>query len=134
MAAETASLSAFTEFARKGALEAALPEACLGVLDLMIEEVFMNVCCHAYPDGAPGIVTLTYSIPSPGELSVEVGDQGVEFNPLNADPPDLESDLAKLKIGGLGIFLVKTLATSLAYRRDDGWNRLTFGLSAGSYW
>jgi anti-sigma regulatory factor (Ser/Thr protein kinase) len=42
--------------------------------------------------------------------------------------------LAKLKIGGLGIFLVKTLATSLAYRRDDGWNRLTFGLSAGSYW
>jgi serine/threonine-protein kinase RsbW len=132
MAAETASLGALTEFARTGALQAGLPEASLGVLDLMIEEVVMNVCCHAYPNGAPGIVALTYSIPSPGELSVEVGDQGVEFNPLTAEPPHLDSDLENLPIGGLGIFLVKTLATSLAYRREGGWNRLTFGISAGS--
>jgi hypothetical protein len=32
----------------------------------------------------------------------------------------------------LGIYLVKTFATSLTYRREQGWNRLTFGISAGS--
>jgi serine/threonine-protein kinase RsbW len=117
---------------RKGALEASLPEARVGELDLLVEEVFMNVCCHAYPDGAPGIVAVTYSISKPGELSVEIADQGVEFNPLTAAAPDTTLNIEGLPIGGLGIFLVKTLAQSLEYRRDSGWNRLTFGISAES--
>jgi serine/threonine-protein kinase RsbW len=132
MSANTASLHAATEFVRAGALEAGLPEARIGELDLLIEEIFMNVCCHAYPDGRQGVVTLTYSVPAPGELSVEVADQGAEFNPLTAPPPDLTLDLESRPIGGLGIFLVKTLAPSVTYRRDRDWNRLTFGMSAGS--
>jgi serine/threonine-protein kinase RsbW len=132
MAANTASLRAAMEFARSGALEANLPEARLGELDLLIEEIFMNVCCHSYPDGRQGLVTLTYSVPTPGELSVEVADQGAEFNPLTAAPPDLSLDLESRPIGGLGIFLVKALAQTITYRRDRDWNRLTFGLSAGS--
>jgi serine/threonine-protein kinase RsbW len=132
MAAETGSLSAVMEFVRKGALEASLPEARLGELDLMLEEAFMNVCSHAYPDGMPASVTVTYSVLAPGELSVEVADQGIEFNPLMAEPPDLTLNLERRPLGGLGIFLVKTLASSLTYRRDSGWNRLTFAISAGS--
>jgi serine/threonine-protein kinase RsbW len=130
IAAKTASLRAAMEFIRMAAREASLPEARFGELDLLIEEVFMNVCCHAYPDGMQGIVTLTYSVPAPGQLSVEVADQGAEFNPLTVEPPVLNRE--NLRIGGWGIFLVKTLATSLTYRRDCGWNRLTFGISSGS--
>jgi len=132
LAANTASLAAATQFVRTGALEASLPEARMGELDLLIEEIFMNVCCYAYPDSMQGVVTLTYSIPAPGELQVEVADQGAEFNPLAAAPPDLTLNLEGRPIGGLGIFLVKTLAPSAIYRRCGGWNRLTFGISAGS--
>jgi serine/threonine-protein kinase RsbW len=132
MAANTASLHAVMEFVRAGALEAGLPQARVGELDLLIEEIFMNVCHHAYPNGQHGVVTLRYSIPAPGELSVEVADQGAEFNPLTAPPPDLTLNLQSRPIGGLGIFLVKKLASSIAYRRDRDWNRLTFGISAGS--
>jgi len=132
MAANTAFLHAAMEFVRAGALEANLPEERIGELDLLIEEIFMNVCCHAYPDGRQGVVTFTYSIPAPGELRIEVADQGAEFNPLTAPPPDLTLNLESRPIGGLGIFLVKTLAPSIAYRRDRDWNRLTFGMSAGS--
>jgi serine/threonine-protein kinase RsbW len=132
MTAETASLRAAQEFVRTGALEANLPESRMGELDLLIEEIFMNVCSHAYPHGRDGAVTLSYSIPSPGELSVEVADQGAEFNPLTAPPPDLTLDLEDRPVGGLGIFLVKALAPSATYRRDRDWNRLTFGMSAGS--
>ena len=132
MAAKIACLSAVMEFVRKGALEARLPEARIGELDLLIEEAMMNVCRYAYPDGMPGSVTVTYSVPAPGELSVEVADQGVEFNPLATEPPDLNLKLEQRPIGGLGILLVKTLATSLTYRRELGWNRLTFGISAAS--
>lgn len=133
IAAKAASLRAVTEFVHKGALEASLPAARIGELDLLIDELITNVCIHAYPaDVLPGVVTVKYSVPAPGELSVEVADQGVEFNPLKAEPPDLTLSLEERPIGGLGIHLVKTLATSLTYRREQGWNRLTFGISADS--
>jgi serine/threonine-protein kinase RsbW len=132
MAAHTGSLQAALEFVRTGALEASLPHTRIDELDLLIEEIFLNVCRHAYPDGGQGVVTLTYSVPTPGELSVEVADQGAEFNPLTAAPPDLTLNLESRPIGGLGILLVKSLAPSITYRRDRGWNRLTFGMSAGS--
>jgi anti-sigma regulatory factor (Ser/Thr protein kinase) len=132
LTANTASLHAATEFVRTGAREASLADPRIGELDLLIEEIFMNVCSYGYPDGRQGVVTITYSTPAPGELSVEVADQGAEFNPLTAVPPDLTSNLESRPIGGLGIFLVKTLAPSITYRRDRDWNRLTIGISAGS--
>jgi anti-sigma regulatory factor (Ser/Thr protein kinase) len=120
------------EFVREGALDAALPEARLGEVDLLVEELIMNVCAYAYPDDRPGDVTVTHSSPGPGELTVEVADQGAEFNPLKAEKPDLTLSLEARPVGGLGIHLVKTIAKSLSYRREQGWNRLTFGISAGS--
>jgi anti-sigma regulatory factor (Ser/Thr protein kinase) len=128
--ARPASLSAVTEFVHKGAEEAGLPEERIGELDLVIDELVMNVCMHAYPADSSGDVTVTYSVPALGELSVEVADQGPEFNPLDQEPPDLTLGLADRPIGGLGVYLVKTFAKSLNYRREHGWNRLTFGISA----
>lgn len=128
--AKAESLGPATEFVRKGAREANLPESRIGELDLLIEEILMNVARYAYPADAPGIVTVSYSIPLPGELALEVGDQGVEFDPLKANPPDLTLDLAQRPIGGLGILLLHSLAKSLTYRREEGWNRLRFGIAA----
>jgi len=130
--AKTTSLRQVMDFVRKGAAEARFPEARMGELDLMIEEIFVNVCRYAYPDGTTGMVTITYWISVSGELKVEVADHGVEFNPLAAEPANATLDLEDRPIGGLGIFLVRTLAASLTYCREAGWNRLTFGISAGS--
>ena len=99
-------------------------------LDLLIEEILVNICRYSYPEGAPGTVVVTYSIPASGELTVEVSDQGVEFDPLRVSPPDLTLDLAQRPVGGLGIWLVKSFARSLTYRREQGWNRLTFAIAA----
>ena len=115
-----------------GAIEANLPEARISELDLLVEELVVNVCAYSYPHDTNGDVTITYSIPRPGELSIEVADQGTEFNPLKMEKPDLTLSLEARPIGGLGIHLIKTFAKSLSYRRERGWNRLTFGVSAGS--
>jgi serine/threonine-protein kinase RsbW len=130
LVAKAESLGPATEFVRKGAREANLPESRLGELDLLIEEILMNITRYSYPEGAPGVVTVMYSVPEPGELAIEVGDQGVEFDPLKASLPDLTLDLAGRPVGGLGIFLAKSFAKSLTYRREQGWNRLTLGISA----
>jgi len=126
------SLGPVTEFIRKGAREANLPESRTDELELLVEEILANIWKYSYPKDAPGTVTVTYSVPAPGELAVEVGDQGVEFDPLKANPPDLTLDLAQRPIGGLGILLLKSFARSLTYRREQGWNWLTFGVSANS--
>ena len=130
--AEVSSLGEVTEFIRKGAREASLPVERVSELDLLIEEIFMNVCRHAYPDGIPGVVRITYSVSLAGELKVEVADQGIEFNPLEAGPANTTLDLEHRPIGGLGICLLKTLAPSLSYCREGGWNRLSFGISGDS--
>jgi anti-sigma regulatory factor (Ser/Thr protein kinase) len=132
LVAEAGSLDRATEFARKGAGEANLPEQRIAELDLLIEEILMNLSLHAYPDGAPGNFTITYSVPERGELRIEFADQGREFDPLVAATPDLTADLSGRPVGGLGIFLIKSFANSLTYRREAGWNRLAFGISAGS--
>ena len=99
-------------------------------VDLLVEEIFMNIARHAYAEGASGVVSVTYSVPEPEELTVEFGDQGLAFDPLAVSPPDLTSDLAQRRAGGLGVFLLKQFADSLSYRREEGWNRLTLGVSS----
>jgi anti-sigma regulatory factor (Ser/Thr protein kinase) len=132
VAAKPASLRLVREFVRRGALEARLPESRIGELELLIEELIINVCAYAYHDRADCDVTVSYSVPESGELSVEVADQGAEFNPLDAAAPDVTLRLEARPIGGLGIYLVKTFTSFLTYRREQGWNRLTFGISAVS--
>ena len=128
--AEAESLGPVSHFVREGACEANLPVARLGELDLLVEEIFMNIARHSYPEGSPGPVSVTYLVTGPGELSVEFGDQGVEFDPLTVEPPDLTLDIEHRPVGGLGIFLLRAFADSLSYRREQGWNRLTFGMSS----
>ena len=102
----------------------------MGELDLLVEEIFMNIARHSYPKGALGVVSVVYTVWEPGELGVEFGDRGAAFDPLAVPPPDLSSELDERRAGGLGVFLVKELADSLSYRREEGWNRLTLGISA----
>ena len=99
-------------------------------LDLLMEEILMNIFVHGYGKTAPGPVTIAYTIPAQGKLAIEIRDQGVEFNPLTATLPDLTLSVEERRIGGLGILLLRSLAGSLRYCREDGSNRLMFEVSA----
>jgi serine/threonine-protein kinase RsbW len=95
-------------------------------LDLLLEELFMNVARHAYPAGCEGSVELSWAVPKPGELLVQISDWGSPFNPLDSSPPDYSRSLADRPLGGMGIHLVKTLADSLEYEWKEGRNLLSF--------
>lgn len=123
------SLAPATEFVRDGAREAGFTGDRLGEVDLVMEELFMNVASYAYPAGEPGAVEITWSLPHPGVLSVEIADRGFAFDPLRGEDPDLTSELSERPIGGLGIFLVRGMTSALDYRRDGDWNRLHFEMS-----
>jgi serine/threonine-protein kinase RsbW len=119
------SLGEFRRFIREGAAACGITAAQVDKLDLVMEEILMNVARYAYvPD--TGTAEVAYWQSSPGRLRVEVSDQGHPFDPFQADPPDLTRSLADRRIGGLGVFLVRTLVQSVAYRREDGRNVLSF--------
>jgi anti-sigma regulatory factor (Ser/Thr protein kinase) len=126
------SLKTATEFVRRGACKAGLTGERLGAVDLVIEELFMNVARHAYPSGANGIVQITWSVPQPSLLAVEIADEGAAFDPLSKAEPGLEPSLGERPVGGLGVFLIRRMTSVLQYRREDGRNRVLFEISAAA--
>lgn len=94
-------------------------------LNLAIEEWVANVINYAYPKGTRGHVELTAEI-SGGLLTLVIKDHGIPFDPTGYDDIDVEAELDDRPIGGLGIYLVKTIMDTMAYRRTpDGYNVLT---------
>ena len=123
--ASAGSISALSEFVRGGAVAAGIAENELAKLDLVLEEILINVARYAYTPGT-GEVEVAYAQAGPCKLHVEIADYGRIFNPLTADPPDLSRGLADRPIGGLGVFLVKSMVDSIAYRREGDQNILSF--------
>ena len=52
-------------------------------------------------------------------------DDGVPFNPLNVQEPKVTAALEEREPGGLGLLMVKKMASDLSYAYEDGYNVLT---------
>ena len=107
-----------------GEAEGLQPDAIFSV-NLALDEVVTNIIRYAHDDDGrqhPIVVRLTLE---PGVLTAEVEDDGRAFNPLEAPAPDLHASIEERPIGGLGIHLVRSVMSSVEYRREDGRNVLT---------
>ena len=101
------------------------PIAIRNQLDLVIEELFVNVCSYAYEEPGECRVEYVYS-PDPRTITVSIEDRGIPFDPLAHADPDKPSSVQEAPIGGLGIFMAKRISDSIAYRRDGDTNITTF--------
>lgn len=93
-------------------------------IELAMEEILVNIFNYAYPD-RPGEVEIVCGLDDGGGLQVEVSDQGIPFNSLSRENPDLQADIAERNVGGLGVYFVKQLVPAIRYRREEGRNILT---------
>jgi serine/threonine-protein kinase RsbW len=93
-------------------------------LNLALDEIVANVAKHAYPKGSEHDFALHVTM-SDKEFVACIEDDGVEFNPVGHPAPDLDAPLSERKEGGLGIFLVRQIMTSVEYQRVGGKNILT---------
>ena len=123
--ASAGSISAFSEFVRDGAAAAGVATHEFGKLELVLEEILINVARYAYTPET-GAVEVAYAPAGPCKIRIEIADFGRVFNPLEADPPDLSRGLADRPIGGLGVFLVRSMVDSIDYRREQNRNILSF--------
>jgi len=84
-------------------------------IGLAIEELFVNIVNYAYnPEVGKAWVSCDYN-QKEQELTLEFKDEGMPFNPLTVEEPDIESDIISREIGALGIFLAKKCMDSIDY-------------------
>ena len=104
------------------------PAALTFKVNLVLEELVLNVINYAYDeDGHQVDVRL---ICNEDDLVIEITDEGKPFDPLHDAPdPDMDSPMEERRIGGLGVYLVRTMTSDMQYRREDGKNHMTVAVS-----
>ena len=122
-----ASFVALRDFVTDAAKAAGLNDEQLWKLELVFEEVVVNVIRYAYPAGAANTVSVGYAVHE-NHFAVQVRDSGKPFDPIAGADPDLTLGIAERRIGGLGRFLTRQLASHAEYARQDGHNVLTFAI------
>lgn len=93
-------------------------------IDVAVEELFVNIAQYAY-DSDTGMVTIQVEIQEkPLAVMITFIDNGVPYNPLTKEDPDITLAAEERQIGGLGIYMVKKTMDDITYEYKDGQNIL----------
>jgi len=94
-------------------------------IGIAVEEILVNIANYAYkPDEPSDNGNVTVRIAVGDEVTIEFEDNGVPYNPLKNEDPDISASAQERNVGGLGIYMVKKIMDSVEYRHTDGKNIL----------
>ena len=97
---------------------AGVPEEAAFAVRLAVEEAFTNIVLHGYGE-RPG--PIRFELGAGGDrVAVTLVDEAPLFEPSQAPPPDLESEWAERRAGGLGWHLVRELMDEVHHRPGPG--------------
>jgi len=101
-----------------------LSKKCLLEINLVLDELFTNIICYGFYGNREHIVRMTITLEN-DEICVCIEDDGIPFNPIKFEIPDMAHSIEECKIGGLGIHLVRKLVDDICYQRCGHKNVLT---------
>ena len=110
-------------FAEGFARRHTLPDGERVRLLIILEELFINAVRHGYGDAPEGRIEIDLAFDA-GRLKIEFRDDGRPFDPLTESLPDLDEPVAKRRIGGLGLRILRSLVDDARYSRDGARNHL----------
>jgi anti-sigma regulatory factor (Ser/Thr protein kinase) len=110
-----------------------IPQAIVNDLNLCLDELLNNTISYGYEDQGPHSIAINLSL-ADGLLIAEIQDDGKPFDPRKATAAMPDGTLQSRKIGGLGIYFVKTLMDEVGYIRVGRQNvvRITKKLKKGT--
>lgn len=107
-------LDAIREFASQAARDAGMEAADIHAVELAVDEACSNIIEHAYQDTHGGDIECTCDL-GQNVLTIALRDHGRPFDPSAVTSPDLRSDLAHRKVGGLGVYLIHALMDEIRF-------------------
>ena len=93
-------------------------------IDVAVEEIYVNIASYAYTSGVGYAIIQIEGEKDPAQVIITFIDEGIPYNPLEKDDPDVTLAAEERQIGGLGIYMVKKSMDSMEYERKDGKNIL----------
>ena len=122
--AKVENIDAVTDFVNAALEEYSCSMKAQTQIDIAIDELFGNIARYAYhPEVGQATVQVEMEENIP-VVTVTFRDQGVPYNPLDAQEPDVTLSAEEREIGGLGIYLVKKSMDEILYEYQDGQNIL----------
>lgn len=112
-----------TEFVEELGAELSLPMETTMHINLALEEAVSNIIMYAYPQGETHEIMLRTTV-TKDQIIFLLTDNGLSFDPTDAPDVNLDVPVEERKIGGLGIFLIRSIMNEISYQRLDGENRL----------
>ena len=88
-------------------------------IELAVDEACANVIEHAYKNDEQQDIDIAVKIDFQ-KLTVVVTDRGQTFKMTEVEVPDMPTYLAELRVGGLGIYLMKALMDEVNYVSRPG--------------
>ena len=117
--ADGKSMIPVSEFAKSLTEKLAVVPKVANKVSIAVDEIYSNIINYS---GAE-LATISYEIKD-GRLYITLTDDGIPYNPLEAEEPDITLSAEERKIGGLGIFMVKKMTESMEYTYEDEKNIL----------
>jgi anti-sigma regulatory factor (Ser/Thr protein kinase) len=96
--------------------------------EMILEELMRNAVLHGYRGASMQSVWVGVTGGERGHASFWFEDAAPPFDPLSApcpvDASDMQGPLELLQPGGVGLLLIRRLATHIAYTHEEGRNRV----------
>lgn len=94
-------------------------------IDIVIDELCSNVARYAYSDRTGKVTVSVDTVDKPMKVWLTFTDEGVPYDPLAKEDPDITLSAEERKLGGLGIYMVKKMMDEFRYEYKDGKNIVT---------
>src|SRR5215472_5310576 len=118
---EIAELAKLRDGLERIGAELGVPGKPLMQLQVALDEIASNVIKYGWPKGGNHKLWVRIT-GQQGRIEVEIVDDGREFDPRLAPPPEPQP-AGRRRPGGLGIQMVKQLVDRVEYERVGGHNR-----------
>ena len=116
---KTENLSVVREFIQSAAEQVGIKPGITEDVMLAVDEACTNVIKHAYKSHPDGEILLKLKY-SDHKLTIIITDYGKSFHPESVPDPDLQKYYRQHRVGGLGMYLMKTLMDEVRYNSIPG--------------
>lgn len=121
----TENLSKIREFISSNASEVGFSKDDIDNMILAVDEACTNVIKHAYKSSPDGDILIEVKYDK-SAFTITIEDNGTAFNPDLVPVPDLQKYYREHRVGGLGMYLMKTLMDDVKYNSVPGkFNRVS---------
>lgn len=110
----TENLSGIRDFISAAAKNTGINQQDVDNIMLAVDEACTNIIKHAYRCKPEGEIKINLEL-TDGRFTVIIQDNGISFEPDLIPEPDLQKYYRQKRVGGLGMYLMKSLMDDVKY-------------------